>query len=484
MAENLKQKTITGVIWSFIEQSLSKGIGFVIGIILARLLTPDDYGLVGMLGLFLGLSAVFIDGGLANALVQCQKRTEEDYSTVFYINLAMSVAIYLILFLCAPLIARFYDQPILTKITRILSLSLILGALSSVAGTMLTIKVDFKTITYISISKSVLTGIITIICAYKGMGVWALVVQGLMTALLSTVITTAFVRWYPRTGFSKESFHKLFSYGSKLLLARIISNIYDNIYTFVIGKRVSAAAVGQYTRAGQYPALGCGLIIGMINRVAFPVLSRIQDDDERLLRVYDKYIQISSFLIFPVAMGICGCARPLVILLLTEKWKECIPLMQILCFSSMFVGITMINLNLLYVKGRSDLVLRLEIIKKCIAFAIVFITAFFNVKIMCYGQVAYSIIAVILNTTYTKKLLNYGFWKQVKTILPYLIISLAIMAEALLICHLIANDWIALSLSVAVCALTYFSAHAIIKSYAFTEAKTFLHDLIHRHSAV
>ena len=483
MAEDLKKKTIKGVTWSFVEQFLSKGIGFVIGVILARLLTPEDYGLVGMLGLFLGLSSVFIDGGLASALIQCQNRTEKDYSTVFYINMAMSISLYILLFLFAPLIAKFYEQPLLTKITRILSLSLIIGALSSVSGTMLTIKVDFKTITYISIIKSTLTGIITIVCAYLGMGVWALVIQGLMTALLSSLVTIAFVRWFPKTGFSKESFHKLFSYGSKLLLARIISNVYENIYSFVIGKRVSPAAVGQYTRAGQYPGLGCGLIIGMINRVAFPILSRIQDDNERLLRVYDKYIQISSFLIFPVAMGICGCARPLVILLLTEKWKECIPLMQILCFSSMLVGITMINLNLLYVKGRSDLVLKLEIIKKSIAFTIVFITAFFSVKIMCYGQVLYAVIAVVLNTMYTKKLLNYGLWKQIKTILPYFIISLVIMGEGLLICHFIANDWVALSLSVAVCAVTYFAAHALIKSYAFTEAKTYLLSILHRQSA-
>ena len=484
MADNLKQKTITGVTWSFVEQFLSKGINFVIGIILARILTPADYGLVGMLGIFLGLSSVFIDGGLASALVQCQNRTEKDYSTVFFINLAMSVTFYVILFFCAPLIARFYDQPLLSKITRILSLSLIIGAFASVQGTMLTIKVDFKTITYISILKSILTGAITITCAYLGMGVWALVVQGITTALLSAIITTAFVRWFPRTGFSKESFHKLFSYGSKLLLARIISNVYDNIYALVIGKRMSPAVVGQYSKAKQYPSWGCGLIIGMINRVAFPILSRIQDDNERLLRVYEKYIKISCFLIFPVAMGICGCARPLVLLLLTEKWKECIPLMQILCFSSMLVGITTINLNLLYVKGRSDLVLRLEIIKKIIAFSIVSITAFFNVTIMCVGQVVYSIIAVILNTTYTKKLLNYGFRKQLVTILPYYLISAVILAEALTICHFILNDGIALALSVVICSATYIALHALIKSYAFTEAREFFHDIIHRHSRV
>ena len=480
MANDLKQKTVSGVTWSFLEQVLARGINFVIGIVLARLLTPEDYGLVGMLGIFIGLSNVFIDGGFASALIQCKNRTQEDLSTVQIINVGMSILLYAILFVCAPMIARFYEQPLLTSITRILSLSLIIGAFSSVSGTLLSIRIDFKTKAYISIIKSVLTGIIAIICAYCGMGVWALVVQGLTAAALTTLTTVAFVRWFPKTGFSKQSFKKLFSYGSKLLAATLISNIYDNIYSLVIGKTVSAAAVGQYSRAGHFPQLGNGVIAGMINRVAFPVLSRIQDDDERLLRVYDKYIQISCFLIFPILMGLCGCARPVILLLLTEKWAECIPLMQILCFACLFTGITTINLNLLYVKGRSDLVLKLEIIKKVIAFSIVFITAFFSVTVMCWGQVAYSIIALGLNTFYTKKILGYGLFAQLKTILPYLVIGLAVLAESMLICHFIQNDWAALSLSVGVCGISYIAIHALARSYAFSEARGYLYSLFHR----
>ena len=474
MADSLKQKTISGVSWNFINQVLSRGLSFVIGIILARLLTPADYGLIGMLGIFLALSQVFIDGGFASALIQCQNRTEKDLATVYIINIGMSIFLYLVLFATAPLIARFYDQPILTSLTRVFTLSLVISALSSVHGTLLTIRVDFKTKTFISLIKAILTGAIAITCAYKGMGVWTLVVQGLSSAFFTVILSWIFVRWYPKTGFSKESFHKLFSYGSKLLAASLISEIYNNIYPLVIGKTAGATDAGLYSKAGHFPQLGSGVITGMINRVAFPIFSQIQDDNPRLLRAYDKYIQFSCFIIFPILMGICGCAKPLVILLLTEKWEACIPLMQILCFASLFTGVTTINLNLLYVKGRSDLVLKLEIIKKSIAFAILFATAFFGVTVMCYGQIVYSFIALFLNTIYTKKILNYGLWDQIKVMLPYLGISLVILAEGFGLCHFIQNNWIALGASVALCSITYIALHALFHTFAFAEALSWL----------
>ena len=474
MADFLKQKTISGVSWSFINQVLSRGLSFIIGIVLARLLTPADYGLIGMLGIFLALSQVFIDGGFASALIQCQNRTEKDLSTVYIINIGMSIYLDLLLFAGAPLIARFYEQPILIPLTRVFTLSLVISALSSVHGTILAIRVDFKTKTYIAFIKAVLTGAIAITCAYKGMGVWTLVVQGLCSATFTVILSWIFVRWVPKTGFSKESFKKLFSYGSKLLAASLISTIYDNIYPLVIGKTASPTDAGLYSKAGHFPQLGSGVITGMINRVAFPIFSQIQDDNQRLLWAYDKYIQFSCFIIFPILMGLCGCARPLIILLLTVKWEACIPLMRILCFASLFTGITTINLNLLYVKGRSDLVLRLEIIKKSIAFAILIVTSFFGVTIMCYGQIAYAFVALYLNTIYTKKILNYGLWDQIKVIAPYLGISLVLLAEGLLLCHFIQNNWIALGSSVVICTGTYILLHYLLRTFAFTEACSWL----------
>lgn len=478
MPDDLKQKTVTGVSWSFVEQILARGVNFVIGIILARLLTPTDYGLVGMLGFFIAISQLFIDGGLAGALIRTKSPSDRDYSTVYLINLTLSIAFYILLFSIAPFVARYYDQPILKSMLRVIALVLVISSLSSVQGILLSIRVDFKTKTYISILTSVISGVLGIICAYKGLGVWALVTQTLAASTVCTIATLVFVRWMPRLFFSRESFKRLFSYSSKMLAASTISVIYDNLYPLVIGKRFTAADVGQYTRAGQFPGITNGTITGALNRVAFPILSQIQDDDERLLRVYEKYIQLACFLIFPALMGLCGCAKPLIIFLLTDKWLDCVPLMQIICFGLLTNAITTINLNLLYVKGRSDLVLKLEIIKKSIAFAILFITMFFNIKVMCIGQAIYGFIALFLNTHYSKKILRYGFKPQIKSVTPYFLISLIILAEALLSSYLIQNSPVSLIVSLTVCPFTYWFIAKTAHLYAYQEARELITDIL------
>ena len=479
MPDSLKKTTLRGVSWSFVEQVLARGVNFVIGIILARLLSPTDYGLVGMLGIFIAISQLFIDGGLTSALIRTKSPSDKDFSTVYIINMGLSVVFYFLLFFTAPLIASFYDQPLLKPLMRAVALVFVIGSVSSIQGTLLTIRVDFKTKTIVSLVSSVVSGIVGILCAYKGLGVWSLVAQTLTAALILTILTLLFVRWMPKLVFSTESFKRLFSYSSKLLAASLISTIYDNAYPMVIGKRFSAADVGQYSRAGQFPGIANSTISGALNRVAFPVLSKIQDDDERLLRVYEKYVQLSCFIIFPLLMGICGCARPLVSFLLTDKWLECVPLMQILCFALLANGITMINLNLLYVKGRSDLVLRLEIIKKSIAFAILFISMFFNLKVMCYGQVLYSVIALYLNTFYTKRILGYSFGRQIKAVYPYFLASLVVLAEALLVSRFIANNLLSLIVSVVVCSLSYWLIVRATNLYAYRESLDLLKGVIH-----
>lgn len=471
MSDDLKQKTVTGVSWSFIEQILARGVNFIIGIILARLLSPTDYGLVGMLGIFIALSQLFIDGGLTSALIRTKSPSDADYSTVYIVNVTLSVVFYAVLFVIAPYVASFYEQPLLKPLLRVIALTLVINTLSSIQGTLLAIRVDFKTKTYISIGSSIVTGIVGIVCAYKGLGVWALVAQNLAFSVIFTISTLVAVHWMPRLVFSKESFKRLFSYSSKLLAASIVSVIYDNAYPLVIGKRFTAADVGQYSRAGQFPGIANGTITGALNRVAFPVLSKIQDDDERLLRVYEKYVQLACFIIFPVLMGICGSARPLVSFLLTDKWLECVPLMQIICFALLTNCLTSINLNLLYVKGRSDLVLRLEIIKKSIAFTILFVSMFFSIKVMCYGQVLYSFIALYLNTYYTHRILGYTFGQQVRSVAPYFLISLIVLAEAALSSFLIHSNLISLIVSAAVCPLTYWFITKKTGLYAYREAK-------------
>lgn len=480
MSDSLKQKTIKGASWSFVEQILTRGVNFVIGIILARLLSPTDYGLVGMMGVFIAISQIFVDGGLANALIQTKNPSDKDFSTVFIVNLTLSLVFYGILYFTAPIIANFYGQPLLKPLMRVVALILIIVSLSSIHGTLLSIRVDFKTKSIISIASSLLSGAIGIYCAYKGLGAWALVAQSVASATIITFLTLAFVHWMPKLVFSKESFRRLFSYSSKLLAASVISVAYDNAYPMVIGKRFTAADVGQYTRAGQFPGVANSTITSALNRVAFPVLSKIQDDDQRLLSVYEKYIQLSCFLIFPVLLWLCGCARPLVSFLLTDKWLDCVPLMQILCFSLLVNGMTTINLNLLYVKGRSDLVLRLEIIKKTIAFAILFVSMLFNLKVMCYGQVLYSIIALSLNTIYTKKILGYGLFRQLRVIYPYFLLALVVLAESLFVSAFISNRILALVLSFGLGVAVYFLLNKAFGLYAYQEARELVVSKLHR----
>lgn len=470
MPDNLKQKTLKGVSWSFVEQILTRGVNFVIGIILARLLSPTDYGLVGMMGIFIAISQLFVDGGLTSALIRTKNPSEKDFSTVYIINLTLSVVFYFLLFFSAPLVANFYSQPMLKPLMRAVAIILIISSVASVQGTLLTIRVDFKTKSLISILSAIFSGATGIICAYKGLGVWALVAQSIASATAVTVFTLAFVQWIPKLVFSVESFKRLFSYSSKLLAASCISTIYDNVYPLVIGKKFSAADVGVFTRAGQFPNMANDTIVGALNRVAFPILSQVQDDNERLLRVYEKYIQLACFIIFPLLMGLCGCAEPVVRLLLTEKWLACVPLMQIICFSKLLNGLTVINLNLLYVKGRSDLVLRLEFIKKSIAFLILFISMFFNVTVMCYGLVLYAVIAAYLNTLYTDRILGYSFWQQMKSILPYFLFSLVVLAESLLCSRFVDNDLISLLLALTICPISYALICKWTKVYAYNEA--------------
>ena len=285
MAESLKDKTVKGVSWSFVEQVLTRGVNFVIGIILALLLNPTDYGLVGMLGIFIAVSQIFIDGGLTSALIRQKNASDEDFSTVYIINLSLSVLFYFLLFFSAPVVAHYYEQPLLQPLMRVVALILIISSLASVQGTLLTIKVDFRSKSVISILSAILSGAAGIVCAMKGLGPWALVAQSLTSALVVTVLTLMIVRWMPRLVFSKDSFRRLFSYSSKLLGASLISTVYNNVYPIIIGKKFSVGDVGLFSRAHQFPNVVSETLIGSFNRVAFPVWSKIQDDDERLINV-------------------------------------------------------------------------------------------------------------------------------------------------------------------------------------------------------
>lgn len=476
MATGLKQKTVSGVTWSFIERFSVQGIHFITNIIMARLLTPDDYGLIGMLAIFMSLSQVFIDGGFSSALVQAKHRDEADFSTVFYINFVISLVLYGILFVAAPYIASFYNQPLLTSITRVYAMNLIINSLVAVNKTKLVIAVDFKMQSKISLIVAIISGCVGIYFAYTGLGVWALVIQMLSAAVVNVMVSYYYVKWFPHLLFSWGSFHRLFRFGSKLLAATIISSIYSNLYTLIIGKRFSASSLGYYTRADQFAQFAGTNISGILTRVCFPVLSSIQDDDNRLLLAYRKYIQVTAFIMFPIILLLCGVAEPLVLVLLGKKWSDSIPLLQILSLAYLFNGIVLINLNLLYVKGRSDLVLRLEFIKKSIAFTILIISMFFGVKVICIGMVVYSLIGFYLNTIYTKKLLGYCFWHQVRDIWPYFVASVCVYLTSQVICHIISINIVSLIVASLVGIIFYLMLCRVMRFRAYNEIITIVND--------
>lgn len=418
MADSLRGKSVRGIAWSAIERFTLLGIQFVVQVVLARLLTPEDYGIVGMLSVFLAISQTVIDSGFTSALIQNQQRTERDFATAFFFNAAIAVLFYALLFAGAPLIADFYAMPLLVPVTRVIGLSLIFSALSAVHRTQLTIRVDFKTQAKASLSAVLLSGVVGITMAYCGFGVWALVTQTLVNTAAGTLLLWFFVRWRPQCFFSFASFRPMFSFGSKLLSASLMHTVYANLYPLVVGKFFSAETLGYFSRAEQMAALPATTGSGILSRVTFPLLATVQDDDARLSEVYRKYLRVSTGAIAPTMIGLCALSEPVVIVLLGEKWLPAVPLMRVLCIAWMFNPITMVNLNLLYVKGRTNLVLRLEIVKKITATAILFTSLPFGLLGLCIGRAIYSQIALAMNTYYTGKFLKMTYLRQVREVLP------------------------------------------------------------------
>lgn len=433
MSESLKNKTVKGVFWSAVERFSVAGISFLFGLVLARLLSPSDYGVIAMLNIFMAISQTFIDSGFSSALIRKPDRTETDNATAFYFNIVVGVVCYLVLLGAAPLIARFYDEPILVPVTRVIGLNLLLNSLCVVQQALLTVRIDFKTQAKISLTATILSGVIGIVLAYKGYGVWALVVQSVSAALFRMVLLWLLAQWRPQARFSKSSFRVLFSYGSKLLASGLLDTVYNNLYTIVIGKKFTSASLGVYARAdhlAQFPAVN---ITGILQRVTFPVLSTIQTEDERLRVNYRKFLRLSAYVVFPLMMGLAAVADPLIRWILTDKWEAAIPLLQILCFALMWYPIHAINLNLLQVKGRSDLFLKLEVWKKIIGVVTLCVTIPLGLTAMCVGRVFTSLISLVINTYYTGKLIQVGYWRQMKDLLPTLVNSVVM----LLICWLV-----------------------------------------------
>ncbi len=461
--QSLKDKTVKGVIWSSVERFSVQGVQFLVMLVIAHLLDPKDFGLVGMLAIFLAVAQTLIDSGFSQALIRKQNRTEADNSTVFYFNIVISTLLYLILYAVAPWVADFYNEPQLCRLMRVLCLVVVINGFAVVQRAIYTASIDFKTQAKASLIAAIFSGGIGIYLAISGYGVWTLVWQQLLNASINTALLWILSSWYPRWMYSWKSFRELFSFGSKLMAVGLIDTTYNNMYTLIIGKVFNATNLGYYYQADRFTQLPSSNITGIVQRVTYPVLCSIQDDDERLREDYRKLLRMSAFVIFPLMCLLAGVSEPLIALILGEKWQFTATLIVPLCFMMMWWPIHSINLSLLQVKGRSDLFLKLEVIKKIIGVCVLVISIQFDLLFMCYASIGTSILCLIINTYYTGKLIQVGFFIQMKDLSGTLLLSLLMFVGIYIITIYLDSIILQLVLGVFGGALFYFGLANVFK---------------------
>lgn len=427
-----KHKVLNSVKWTAIEKYSSQGIQFIVSVVMARILTPAEYGIVGIIAVFIGIAQVFINTGLTQALVSKKVCTEDDYSTANWINIVISLICYIILFFFAPLISKFYSEPILIPTIRVMSLTFIIGAFSAVCRTKLTKQLKFKQISLVTLVTCVFSGFVGIIMAYLGMGVWALVLQSVLAGLLSSICIIIVAKYRFSLKFKKESFKELFGFGSKILGSDILWVIFNNIYPLIIGKAFNSQSVGYFSRAFSYSELIPANFCGVLEKVLFPIFAIIQDDDERFERYYRKSVLITSFLIITGNFILIGLSYPLILNMLTEKWLPCVPLLQILCLSKLFSHINTINGRLYMAKGFPGVFLKYSFILQPLHLLIIIISLQFGLKGMAWGEVLFSLTSTILSLYVCKKYIGFNPFKTIKPIIPVVIYSGMISALSMI----------------------------------------------------
>lgn len=420
MAEqSLKNKTIKGTAWSAADAFLGQGVTFLVGIVLARLLSPDEYGLIGICLIFNTVLNGIVDSGFSTALIRKKEATNEDYDTMFITNFVMSILLYLLLFISSPFISVFFHREELTLIIRIMGLILIINALSITQLTILTKKIDFKTRTKVSLISSVSSGAIGILMAYLGYGVWALVAQQISKQSLYTICLWIFNKWCPTFRFYTNSFKYMWGFGWKMLLSGLLNNIWEQLYQVIVGKFYNPSTLGQYTRAREYANIFSQNLTVIVQRVSFPVLSDIQEDTTRMVAAYRKIIKTSMFITTMCLIPLGAISEPLIYFLIGEQWTEAVYYLPLICISMTLYPLHAINLNMLKVLGRSDIFLYIEIAKKIVSILPICLGIFVSIRAMLIGTIVTGIIAFFLNSFYTGKKLAYSSWKQISDVIKF-----------------------------------------------------------------
>ena len=428
MAESLRKKTIRGTVWSGIDTIAGQGVTFLVGLVLARLLTPQEYGLIGYIMIIVAILNSIVDSGFSNALIRKKDAAGIDYDTTFIFNMALSLLMAAVMIATAPWVSRFLNEPELVPLIRAMSAIVIINAAAIIQRTSLTKRVDFKTQTKVSLISSIASGAVGIGMAAGGMGVWSLVGQQISRQLLNTVFLWVFNRWLPRWRFSWKSFRELFGFGWKLMVSGLIDTAWKEVYQLVIGKCYTTATLGQYTRGKQFSDIFSSNMTTVIQRVSYPVLSSVQDEKTRLKEGYRKIIRITMLLSFVLMFGLGAVAESLLHVLIGGQWAEAAGYLQIIVFTACLYPLHAINLNMLQVEGRSDLFLKLEIVKKIVAVGPILLGIFISIRWMLWSSVLVGIVSYFLNSYFSGKMIGYGSWAQLKDIAPSFGVACVMMA--------------------------------------------------------
>ena len=442
--DSLKSKTIKGTAWSAADAFLGQGVTFLVGIVLARLLSPDEYGLIGICLILTTVLNGIVDSGFSNALIRKKDATDTDYNTMFITNMTISIVLYLILFICAPQVSVFFSRHELSDLIRVVGLILFANALSITQVTILTKRIDFKTKTKASLISAIVSGVVGIALAFMGLGVWALVGQMLSRQLLYTVCLWVFNKWWPSFAFSSNSFHYMWGFGWKLMLSGLLNNIWNQLYQVVVGKCYSPATLGQFTKSNEYASIFSTNLSGIIQRVSYPVLSELQDDKERMVEGYRKVIKMTMFVTAICMITLGAVSEPLIYCMIGPQWHEAATYMPLICISMSLYPLQAINLNMLQVLGRSDIFLYLEIIKKIIGIVPLCIGIFVNIYWMLFTSIITGILALYLNSWYIGKVIGYTFFKQLRDIAPSFGIAFTIAISVYFFRYLPLSNWVIL----------------------------------------
>lgn len=478
--QNLKSKTIKGVGWSFADSILGQGVMFIVGLVLARIVTPDEYGLIGIIMVFVTVLDSIVDSGFSNAIIRKKNATNDDINTMFLTNMGISIVLFLALFFSAGWIADFFNRQELVSLTRVMASVVIFNAMSLAQYTTLTIRLDFKTKTKASLISSVLSGIIGIGMALADYGVWALAGQQISRRLINMLCLWAFNRWWPSLRFSMDSFRYMWGFGWKLLASTLINNLWNELYQVIVGKFYSPATLGQYTRSNEYAKLFSTNLTLVVQRVSYPALSKLQDERERMVAAYRKVIKITMFVTFICMICMGAVSEPLIYCLIGEKWHQAATFLPFICLSLMFYPLHAINLNMLQVQGRSDIYLKLEILKKLVATVPLLIGIYIDIYWMLTASIAGNIICFFLNTAYTGRVLKYTGLQQLRDVSSSFCVAVIMALSVYFLKLLPLSPFVILPLQVIVGMAVFFLLMHILKLEEYTDTLQMLQQFLGR----